>query len=235
MSFIRTVLNPASSLYLWLPCSSTLVQSFSDLLLWMSSVSLFVACGTTLGSSSVFSGSSGLCSWPGDRVGDLWSIFSISSQWLTELVSLNASEFLRDLLKIFWPVKCLKRTVPMMASNEKCSVQKVNFKESIWILQLQRNNFFSGANLYSKHINTCFHLHIYMQGNKHQLFYPVYTETVKIQLISPFQSHSKVESFFENHRLEASQKLKRGVRTMASLTVKSTLMTNIFKQKISRI
>lgn len=147
--FLCKVWNPQPGFYLWLSCSSTFVQSCGDLSLWMSSASVFVGCATSF-CSSVFSVSKGPCSWLGDWGRGLWSIFSRSSQWLTELVSLNASELLKDLLKIFWPVKCLTNTVPMKAANTKCGMHNLRFKESIWILQLQRNGFYLGANLCSK-------------------------------------------------------------------------------------
>lgn len=115
----------------------------------MSSVPSFVACATS-SCCSVRSVSEGPRSCPGDRVGGLWSILSRSSQWLTELVSLNPSELRRDLLKIFWPVKCLKNMVPMKAANIKCRTCNFSFKENTWILQLQRNEIQFGCWLVPK-------------------------------------------------------------------------------------
>lgn len=103
------------------------MQSRGNLSLWTSSVSVFVACATSF-CSSAFSVSKGPCSWPGNRAGGLWSTFSRSSQWLTELVSLNASELLRDLLKIFWPVEVFEEYSTNEGSKYKMCYAQVKFQ-----------------------------------------------------------------------------------------------------------
>lgn len=100
-TILSTVSKPNTEFYLKLSGSSTCGWSSSGcwVLFWRAP-GCSASCGVGApGWSSGLLVSRAACSGPPDRC----SMFSKSSMWLTELVSLRASEPLRDLLKGFWP------------------------------------------------------------------------------------------------------------------------------------